>query len=287
MQTRFRLASLGLLAAATLSACVATGNLTVNTPKPSSSPSAGPSAQPSASPSAQGTPEPTKSPQPTVSASASVEASGKLKVTGADVFNKYTMDFRTGMKWVYGMTSEFKMPAIEIPGNISIPGGGSIPGLPTSGGSGGTSTTDLGELTIEVIKVEGDLVTMRSQLVNKLSPAPIPPSTTTFEKKNWAAAFAQATSEGAEGTVTWTAAGSESVKVAAGSYSADIINGVFDITALQKGIRSDLDQVAKVWVANGVGMVKEEVKSNITGSGSAGSVSTDTTTHIQLKSFSR
>ena len=279
----YAFASLSLLAALALTACDAKVNVNVANPsaQPSAGPSSNPSSDPSSNPSAQPSDPPSATPNPNATAqptAAPSTGSGKLTIQGSALFNKYNVNYRAGMKWVYGM----RLADLAVPQIPSLPGGVTIPGLPSSGGSG----MDLGTMTMEVLKVEGETVTMQTTIVTNAAPTQIPPRTTTFQKSAMANLYTESQGDGVEGTATWTAAGSESVTVPAGSYSADIINGVFDVTSLQNGVRADLDQTVKLWISNGVGMVKEEVKTSLSGTGSAGSVQSDSTTIIELKSFS-
>jgi len=270
--TRVSLASLLVLGA--LSACDTVPNSP--TPGPSSSaspqasgaPSASPSA-PNASPeaSAQPSSDPSTAPTaaPTTQPSAPA-ANGKLTVIGADLFDGFNLEFRQGMKWTYNM----KLAGIDI-AVPNLPPGVTIPGL----GGGSTGATNLGTYTMEVVKVDGNLITMRTDVNVTTAGAPDPaPTESTFEKKNISAVYTEAFTTNGEGTLTWTSAGSESVSVPAGSYSAGVINGKMNVTV--DGVK--LNQDTKVWISNGVGMVKEEVVTDTSG--------TKSTTIIELQSFS-
>lgn len=192
---------------------------------------------------------------------------------GSDVFNDVKIDYKPGQKWVYKMT--LKGLAISLP--AGLPSGISFPGS--------SGDTELGEMTWEVLSIQGSMVTMRTHLDLKVGPGSVPDTTRTFDKddrKALSRLYVESQNSGTEGTATWTAGAAESVTVAAGNYSAQRINGVFDITSTSSnGARTKLDQTAKLWFTSSIGMVKEEVLTKISGSGAA----SDTTTVIELKSF--
>lgn len=194
-------------------------------------------------------------------------------MVGSDIFNDVKIDYKPGQKWVYKMT--LKGLAISVP--AGLPSGISFPGS--------SGDTELGEMTWEVLSIQGSMVTMRTHLDLKVGPGSVPDTTKTFDKddrKALSRLYVESQNSGTEGTVTWTAGAAENVTVAAGNYSAQRINGVFDITANSNGARAKLDQTAKLWFTSSVGMVKEEVLTKLSGSGAA----SDTTTVIELKSFS-
>lgn len=269
MKIRSLSLSAGLLMAA-LSACTATG--TLNVPNPSASSSASPSPAPSASASTTPSAAPSESPNTTEPTPMPSAGDGKLVVMGADLFNDVKINYHAGQKWVYKMT--LKGLAISLP--AGLPAGIQIPGS--------TGDTDLGEMTWEVLSVEGSMVTMRTHLDLKVGAGSVPDTTRTFDKDDKSALaklYVESQNSGTEGTATYTSGGSESVTVAAGTYAATRVNGVFKITTLSNGVRGDLDQTAKIWLTSSIGLVKEEVISKISASGSA----SDTTTVIELKSF--
>lgn len=285
------LAGLCLLTGLAFSACDAKVNVNVAQPSPGPSSSAQPSSSPSsltpASPDPSATPNPGSSSTPTPTVSAS--AGGKLVVSGADVFNGFSMDYKKGQKWVYKMTLKgLTIAAPSLPPGVSLPPGFSLPG------SSGSSDMDLGEMSMEVIDVSGDTVTMKTDVKTTVGPSSgsasasssIKPSTVSFKKNSMASLYSEVISAGAEGTLNWTSGGTESVSVPAGSYSAGRVNGVMKVKSVQNGVTGDLDQTIAVWISNNVGMVKEEVKSNVSASGSGASGSTNVTTVIELKSFS-
>lgn len=290
MQKRFLL---GLASAALvgLSACEANLNASLN-PSASPSPAASSSPDPSASPdpAASATPNASASASTSVNAgvsvgantntntntSASAAAKGVLTVSGANLFDQYEMSYSKGMKWVYGMKNE--IGAIAVP---NLPGGVSIPGL---GGSGsGGSSMDLGTFSMEVIDVQGDMVTIRTEVNNTMAGAPaVPPTEKTVQMKSVSALYVEGMQAAGSGTLDWTSAGgSESVSVPAGTYNASVVLGKTKVVL--DGAAGALDQDIKVWMVDNIGMVKEEVKGKTQSSG----VSVDTTTVIELKSFTR
>lgn len=274
---------------------------------PNVTPSASPSASPSAAPNPAG-PTPTSpasttpSTTPASTAPTTVSASGKLAVTNQDIFNKYNVEYRAGRKWVYSM----KMPAINL-GGINIPGFGTtqfgninipglnIPGLGSGSGSGsasGSGSSELGEFTMEVVKVDGNMVTVRTS-VNMSSQLPgggsaMQPQEQTFPINEKSKLFSEMTqSAGTEGTLEWNRnVTSESVSVAGGNYTADKITGVMNVTSAQQGATANLKQDITTWIADGVGMVKQETKSSTAVSGGGASGSIDVGVTLELKSFS-
>lgn len=290
MQKRFLL---GLASAAlvVLSACEANVNASLN-------PTASPSPTSSSSPNPTVTPDPTSSSTPTASASSSTSvnagvsagantgnntstnvnaaANGVLTVTGANLFDQYEMSYSKGMKWVYGMKNEIGAIAMpSLPGGISLPGG-------LGGSAGGGSSMDLGTFSMEVIDVQGDMVTIRTEVNSTLSAAPIPPTEKTVKMQSISALYVEGMQAAGSGTLDWTSAGgSESVSVPAGSYNASVVLGKTKVVL--DGAAGALDQDIKVWMADGIGMVKEEVKGKTMSSG----VSVDTTTVLELQSFTK
>jgi len=240
-----------------------------------------------ATPNTSATPAPGSSVAP-VPVTAPSPGQGEIKVVGADLFNKYTVNYRTGMKWVYSL----KMPGFSLP---SLP---AIPGFTTSqlpsnlsdllnigtGGTGGSTSSnngELGEMTMEVKAVQGDLVTIATSVKMTLSipgGAPIKPSETTFSKAEPQKLYSEIAKGGnTSGTYTYSLIAAESITVAAGSYSADKISG-----KLQASSSTDVGSVSSqqdslLWMANNVGMVKQETKTMTSGITS--------TTVLELKSF--
>ncbi len=264
--TRVSLASIFLLGL--LSAC---DPVNVPSPSPTSSSSLNPSASPTVDSSAQPSASPSAS-APGTSASPTAQpstppstANGKLTVIGANSFDDFNLEFREGMKWTYKM----KLAGVDI-AIPNLPPGVTIPGL-----GGSSAGTNLGDFTMEVIKVNGNLITMRTDVNTAIAGSPDPaPTESTFEKKNISAVYTESFVSNGEGTLTWTSAGSESVTVPAGGYTAGVVNGRMNVTA--NGIQ--VNQDTKVWIANGVGMVKQEVVSEAAG--------TKSTTIVELQSFS-
>lgn len=264
-----------------LSATACTPTAGPSAPQPSASTSTSPDPNASVAPSANPSSNPSSSPASNPSAQPSASSGGvqagaqsQLIVTGESVFESYAVNYRPGMKWVYKMSlAPINIAAPSLPGGISLPPGVSVPGI-------STGATDLGELVTEVVKVEGNLVTLRSEVKATAAtsfPAPAA-SETTFEVAKSSQQYAAAFYNGEEGTLDWQkAASGESITVPAGSYTADRISGVMKI----KAQGADLQQNIKLWMSSGVGMVKEEVQSST----SAAGFSSDTTTVIELKSF--
>ncbi|MGV3526994.1 MAG: hypothetical protein ACO1RX_22450 [Candidatus Sericytochromatia bacterium] len=283
---RMQLISLATLVAASLSACDANVNVSVPSPSASASSSATPSASPSTSPSAD--PSTTPSAQPS-----SAPQTGSITMVGADVFNNLKVDFKPGMKWVYGMKSAvggISFGTQQLPPGFSLPPGVSIPGVGGSGsGSGsasGSTNLDLGDMTLEVISVTGDMVTMRTTLSLKVGAASPAPTETTFPKsEGLAKVFVQAAAQGTSGTITFIAAGSESVTVPAQTYTAEKITATMDVTQTSGSATANVDQDLIYWMVNGIGFVKMQSKAKVSGSSSGGNAAVDTTTVIELKSF--
>lgn len=202
----------------------------------------------------------------TLNPNAPLTENGVLTVTGSDVFNDYNINFSKGMKWVYGMKNTV--------------GGISIPGFP--GGSAPT-TTDLGTLMMEVVDVQGDLVTIESAANITAANAPkVEPKRTTVKKEAFSKVFVEAFQNAGSGTLDWSsAAGASTVSVPAGSYSASMITGKA-VVMLETGTEA-LNQDIKLWMNEDIGMVKEEVLSKITTNG----IAVDSTTVIELQSFTK
>lgn len=271
LRQRLYVLSVSLMLLGSLAACDA--NLSVNLPNSQASPdpqasvspaptvSAQPSAQPSTPQSAAPTAVPSSAPQ------------GALTIVGADLFDKYPLTFRQGMRWEYSM----KMPSVaielpQLPGGL--PAGFEIPGFGGSGSGG-----EFGTLTMEVIRIDGNLVTMRTQVNTTLQGAapPMQPTETTFEQRAIASLYTEAFVSGGEGTMSWRADGSESVSVPAGTYSTDRIIGRLDAQADAATTAQDIT----LWMAPNVGMVKQET----TTMGSSGGGSAAANTILELKSF--
>jgi len=268
---------------AALSACDAKLNVNVKPPVPSNRPNVPPSANPSARPDDMASVPPSANPSqnPTPVASASASGTGSLTITGQDLFNKYTINYHQGQKWVYRMTqpgTSTSIPMPTLPPGTSLPPGFNFPSSTSSG------STDLGELVWEVVKVEGDQVTMKTTTtVNTPVGAQTTTKTTTSARSDFASQVTQSAATGTEGTVTYTfGASGESVSVPAGSYTADRIDGVFKIKATSGGASGTSDTMVKLWITNGTGLVKYEAKSTTNASG----VTVDTTTLFELKSYS-
>lgn len=270
------------LLALSLSACDA--NISVNVPNPQPSASAQPSATPqspapatSPSPAASQAP-PTAAPSTAAPSTAPVASapptSGQLTIVGADLFDKYPLTFRQGQRWEYSM----KMPSVAVsvpqfPGGL--PGGIQIPGI------GGDS--EFGTLIMEVIRVDGSNVTMRTQVNTTLQGAapPMDPKEVTFAQRSTASLYTEAFANG-QGTMTWRADGSESLTVAAGSYSADRIKGRLDADLASGGASATATQDITLWMAPNVGMVKQQTITTSSGSTTSGSAEVI----LELKSFS-
>ncbi|PIQ28839.1 hypothetical protein COW36_09695 [bacterium (Candidatus Blackallbacteria) CG17_big_fil_post_rev_8_21_14_2_50_48_46] len=290
---------LGLSAVSLISLMACTGNglptslpsgLSSSLPglvKASASPSASPAATPATSPSANPS---TPSSEPTPAASAE-PGNGVIKVEGEDLFNKYTVNYRVGMKWVYSL----KMPGIALP-NLSGLAGFSAQQIPDvnailnglsggSSGSTGSSTpaapSEMGEFTIEVTAVAGDMVTLSTQV--KMTTeipggAPIKPSTSSFNKSNPGKMYSELGQNGnTNGTLKYSLVGPESVTVPAGSFSADKIAGMMNVTSSTGAGSVESTQESSLWMAVGTGMVKQENKSTTSG--------ITVTTLLELKSF--
>lgn len=277
-----------LLAVSVVSLAACTPTSLPSSPNPSASPE--PSAEASAEPNAEqpgedstlpnddSSPDPSSSTEPDAEASETPAASagGKLSVSGSEVFNQYSMDFHPGMTWVYKMSTEVAVPNISVPSGL--PAGVTIPNF------GVQDTMDLGTMTMEVISVSGNMVTIRTTVdASGASPAPIQPSESTFDKsKGMASFYSEQIGAGMEGTLSWSkGSAGASVSVAAGTYTADMILGKMHVTANADGTSADLDQDIQLWMKSGEGMIKEEVKSTIESSG----VNVDSTTTIELQSF--
>lgn len=265
-----RLPVLASLLALSLSACDA--NLSVNVPNPQTSPSAQPSAAPQS-------PNPTASPTAPVTAPSSAPvasaapSNGQLTIMGADLFDKYPLTFRQGLRWEYSM----KMPSVavnipQLPGGL--PAGFEIPGI------GGNS--DFGTLIMEVVRVDGNNVTMRTQVNTTMQGAvpPMEPTEVTFEQRNTASLYTESFANG-EGTMTWRADGNENVSVPAGSYNADRIKGRLDANVASGGASATASQDITLWMAPNVGMVKQQTTSTSSGSSTTGSAEVI----LELKSF--
>lgn len=237
----------------------------VNVPNPT--PTASSSIKPSASPGVKPGTQPSVIPSPQASAA----VSGKITVTGAENFDAFNINYKPGMKWVYSM----KLGGIEVPSlpaGITLPAGFEIPGF--GGGDG-----DIGTFTMEVVSVNGNLITLRSDVSSSSATFPdTPPTESTFEKKNASKVYAEAFASNGSGSLNWSSAGSESVTVPAGTYAAGLVRGTSEIT-VESG---QLKQNIRVWMVNNVGMVKETVNSETMASGV--SVKSDVT--LELKSFS-
>lgn len=283
---RMQLISLATLVAATLSACDANVNVSVPSPSASASSSASPSATPSANPSSNPSTQPTSSPT-------NAPQTGSITMVGADVFNKLTVDFKPGMKWVYGMKSAvggISFGTQQLPGGVTLPPGFSLPGASgsgsASGSAGGSTNLDLGDMTMEVISVTGDMVTMRTSLNLKVGGASTAPTETTFPKsEGLAKVFVEAAAQGTTGTITFIAAGSESVTVPAQTYTAEKITATMNVTQTSDAATGNVDQDLIYWMVNGIGFVKMQSKAKVSGSSSGGNAAVDTTTVIELKSF--
>lgn len=286
MMTRFKLTaftSLSLIAGLMLSACdvqMKLPTLPSSSASPSPSTSASPSSTPSASPSS--TTDPVASPTPVASASAAV--GGELKINGADLFNKFNVNYRVGMKWVYGI----RLADLAIPG---LPAGINIPGFPGStgstGSSGSSSLSNLGEVSWEVISMDNNTVTIKTvTTTNTPAGTQSNQNTVSFEKNSQASLYSQAQAPGTNGTVTWTlGASGESVTVPAGTFTADRIEGNFDVVSQTGGATGNLKSQVKTWINSTAGMVKQETKSDLAASGAGAAGQTSTTTIIELKSF--
>lgn len=275
------LSALGLAAAISLTACNPQMKFPT-LPNPSASGSASPSPTTSATPMPSDSASPVASSTPTPTVSASAAVGGQLTINGADLFSKYNLNYRVGMKWVYGL----RLADLAIPSIPGLPSGVTIPGLPTGTGASGASS--LGEISWEVISTDNNNVTIK---VTTNTNTPVGTQTTnnniTFDKTKQANLYSQAQAPGTNGTVTWTlGASGESVVVPAGTYNADRIEGNFDVVSQTGGATGNLKQQVKTWINSTVGMVKQEVKSDISASGGGASGQTSTTTIIELKSFS-
>ncbi len=250
-----------------------------------------PSGTPTASP-APGAAVATNPVTATAPATTTTPGQGEIKVVGADLFNKYTVNYRTGMKWVYSL----KMPGFSLPSLPAIPGftttqlpsnlsdllnigsGGTSGG--TSGGSS-NSNGELGEMTMEVTAVQGDLVTMATAVkmnFNLPGGAPFKPTETTFSKAEPQKLYSVLAQSGnTNGTYTYSLIAAESVTVTAGSYNADKISGKLQATSSTGAGDVSSQQDSLLWMANQVGMVKQETKTVTAGISS--------TTVLELKSF--
>lgn len=241
------------------------------------------------------------SPNPNASAvpgaSASPNTQGEIKVVGADLFNKYAVEYRTGMKWVYSL----KMPGFSLPnipsgaGFPSIPGFSvtqipdlsSIPGLnlgagASTGASAGASNGDLGEMIMEVKAVAGDQVTVTTEFKFTQSLLAsfnlFKPTQSTFSKSNRGKMYEGiGSSNGTNGTLTYSLVGSESVSVPAGSYTADKISSKLATTTAVGSGSAESSQDTLLWMTSGVGLTKHESKTVIQG--------TTSSVLLELKSF--
>lgn len=269
------LSMIGLLSAVSLSAC--DGSTPANLP--SSTPSAQASAQASVSPAA--TPQAssqsstsssvklpaTPSAQPATPSSAPAVTS-ELEVIGGDVFNQFEITFKEGMRWEYVL----RAPKTEISG---LPGGISAPSLGSSG--------DLGVFTQTVTAVNGSQITVKAE-TQPAGGSFLPPTSTesTFDTSQKANLYSAGFAGEGKGTLTWSAAGSESITVPAGSYTATKINGVMDITTTQNGVTAQLKQDIVLWMSDGVGMVKQNTVSETEANG----IQTKVTNVTELQAFS-
>ncbi|MBT9547862.1 MAG: hypothetical protein IV090_20910 [Candidatus Sericytochromatia bacterium] len=234
---------------------------------------------------------------PPNSVTAPSSGQGELKVVGADLFNKYAVEYRTGMKWVYSL----KMPGFSLPnipsgaGFPSIPGFSvtqipdlsSIPGLnlgagASTGASAGASNGDLGEMIMEVKAVAGDQVTVTTEFKFTQSLLAsfnlFKPTQSTFSKSNRGKMYEGiGSSNGTNGTLTYSLVGSESVSVPAGSYTADKISSKLATTTAVGSGSAESSQDTLLWMASGVGLAKHESKTVIQG--------TTSSVLLELKSF--
>ncbi len=244
-------------------------------------------------------PNPNATPVP--GASATPNTQGEIKVVGADLFNKYTVEYRTGMKWVYSL----KMPGFSLP---NIPSGAGFPSIPgfsitqipdlsnipglnlgagtsagtSAGASAGASSGDLGEMIMEVKTVAGDQVTVATEFKFTQSLLAsfnlFKPTQSTFSKSNRGKMYEGiGSSNGTNGTLTYALVGSESVSVPAGTYSADKISSKLATTTAVGSANAESQQDTTLWMASGVGLVKHESKTVIQGSTSS--------VLLELKSF--
>ena len=268
----------GLAATALLSFSACEANLNANV-SPSPAASASPAADPSSSPSAGvnaganvGINVPgvsvggNASGSSTLNPNAPLTENGALIVTGSDVFNQYKINFTKGMKWVYGMKTTV--------------GGISIPGFP--GGTPAT-TMDLGTFSMEVVDVQGDLITFETDTNITAPNAPkVEPKRTTVKKESFSKLYVEGFQNAGKGTLNWSsAAGASQVSVPAGSYATEMILGKAIVTL--ESSPEALNQDIKLWMNKDIGMVKEEVLSKITTSG----FTVDSTTVIELNSFTK
>lgn len=203
----------------------------------------------------------------TLNPNAPLTENGALTVTGSDVFNQYKINFTKGMKWVYGMKNTV--------------GGISIPGFP---GGAPATTMDLGTFSMEVVDVQGDLITFETATNITAPNAPkVEPQRKTVKKESFSKLYVEGFQNAGKGTLNWSsAAGSASqVSVPAGSYTTDMILGKAIVTL--ESSPEALNQDIKLWMNKDIGMVKEEVLSKITTSG----ITVDSTTVIELQSFTK
>lgn len=269
---------------------------------PATLPTSLPSRQPTSPSGAPATPQPpSATPAPTTSTSPSTTATpapqGQIAVVGTDLFNKYTVEYRTGMKWVYSL----KMPGFSLPNIPAIPGVPSIPGFSIAqipdlsnipglnlgagaGASAGASAAsgELGDMIMEVKSIEGDQVTVATEFKftqSLLASFNLFKSTqTTFSKNNRGKMYDNiGGGSGTSGTLTYSFVGSESVSVAAGTYSADKIASKLVTSTATGGGSAESQQDVNLWMSVGVGLVKHESKTVIQGSSS--------TVLFELKSF--
>jgi hypothetical protein len=280
-----------------LTAC-APQNTAPGQPTASSQPSTPASSQP-ASPAKPGEQPvtPASPTTPVMPTPPTASGSGKITVIGADLFAKYAVDYQVGKQWVYslqmpgGLTPQIpnvndllsKLPAgfrtaqtvpdlsaiNNLIGNLTGTGGS------TSSNTSTSRTSELGEISWTVVAVEGDMVTIETRVNMTLAKTTPAPTRSTFSKKSPAALYSEINQESdTTGTYTYTLIGGpENVSVAGGSFSTDKLAG--KLKATSKG--STIEQDATLWMAAGVGLVKQEVNSVVAG--------IKTTTILELKSY--
>jgi hypothetical protein len=210
---------------------------------------------------------------------APAKGEGIIEVIGSDLFNKYKVDYRTGMKWVYTLTMPgFALPSIptfnakQIPSNISdlinSVNGGNSSGTGANNPTGNSSGS-LGEMTLEVKSVVGELVTIETTINMSISVpggSPLKPTTVTFNKSAPESMYSKISQSGdTNGTYTYSLIGPENITVAAGSYSADKLAGKLKATTSAAGSSVSTEQDSILWLAPGVGMVKQETKTMSSG----------------------
>lgn len=189
---------------------------------------------------------------PSTSTPSSNTPQGKIQVIGAELFDKYPLNYRVGMQWVYSM----KMPGVSLP---ALPGFNTSQ-LPNLSQLLPSNTSEMGELTMTVTAIHGDLVTMETTVkMNITSPTSPAPTSVTFNKNTPAALYSQMNQDSkTTGTYTYTLIGPESVSVAAGTYQADKIKGRLEATTQIEAGTVNSNQDSLLWMAAGVGMVKQE-----------------------------